>query len=112
MATYEEGVPSSDEIVRETKDPNGARVVLLSRVWYDKVALDHPEMASLVDEVLRTAATPDHTEPDPVHCDRVRYYSRDVGPSAWLVVVVSYEQKPARIVSAFANRKDPPIWSE
>jgi hypothetical protein len=33
------------------------------------------------------------------------------GPSQWLLVVVSYEQTPARIVSAFANRKDPKSWS-
>jgi hypothetical protein len=33
------------------------------------------------------------------------------GPSRWLLVVVSYEQTPARIVSAFANRKDPRSWS-
>ena len=38
---------------------------------------------------------------------RTRFYSRNVGPSRWLLVVVSYEQRPARIITAVANRKDP-----
>jgi hypothetical protein len=45
--------------------------------------------------------------PDPDYDERRRYYARGAGPSRWLLVVVSYEQTPARIVSAFANRKDP-----
>jgi hypothetical protein len=54
---------------------------------------------------------PDHVAPDPIFQQRKRYYARSVGPSRWLLVVVSYEQMPARIVSAFANRKDPKSWS-
>jgi len=61
--------------------------------------------------ILQTVARPDHTASDPSYEDRTRYYGRDVGPSRWLLVVVSYEQTPARIVSAFANRKDPRSWS-
>jgi hypothetical protein len=48
----------------------------------------------------------DHTEPDTLS-GRTRFYRRDVGPSRWLLVVVSYEQEPARIITALANRKDP-----
>jgi hypothetical protein len=40
----------------------------------------------------------------------VRFYRRGVGPSRWLVAVVSYEQQPARIITALANRKDPKRW--
>jgi hypothetical protein len=69
-------------------------------------------MESLKHAVLGTVRKPAHTEPDPVRRDRVRYYSRGAGPSEWLLVVVSYEQAQARIISAFANRKDPPAWSE
>ena len=32
------------------------------------------------------------------------------GPSRWLMAVVSYEQEPARIITALANRKDPKTW--
>jgi hypothetical protein len=56
-------------------------------------------------------SAPNHVAPDPIFEQRMRYYSRGVGPSRWLLVVVSYEQTPARIVSAFANRKDPKSWS-
>jgi hypothetical protein len=41
---------------------------------------------------------------------RTRFYRRDVGPSRWLMVVVSYEQEPARIITALANRKYPKGW--
>jgi hypothetical protein len=105
-------VVADEDVVGEAKDPNGARVVLLDRVWKGKVRVDHPEMAPLLDEALGAVAAPDHAEPDPVRANRTRYYSRRGGPSEWLLVVVSYEQQPARIVSAFANRKDPPTWSE
>ena len=85
--------------------------MLSSRIWHGKIVVDHPEMAPFVDEALGAIRDPDHSEPDPVQPRRRRCDSRGVGPSAWLVVVVSYEQEPARIVSAFANRKDPPGWS-
>jgi hypothetical protein len=42
--------------------------------------------------------------------DRKRFYRRDVGPSRWLLAVVSYEQEPARIITALAIRKDPKQW--
>lgn len=95
------------ELTAETTDPQGARVVLLRRVWEGKVLRDHPEMAAYVHEVLRTVTAPDRIEPDQVRDERVRYFARNVGPSSWLLVVVSYEQEPARIISAFGTRKDP-----
>jgi hypothetical protein len=49
------------------------------------------------------------TEPDALPA-RMRFYRRDVGPSRWLMAVVSYEQQPARIITALANRKDPKRW--
>jgi hypothetical protein len=95
----------------ETTDPNGARVVLKDEVWREKIVRDHPEIAGHRSDVLRAVAKPDHLAPDPSFEARTRFYARGVGPSHWLLVVVSYEQKPARIVSAFANRKDPKSWS-
>ncbi|MGO9322804.1 MAG: hypothetical protein ACLQBY_18655 [Solirubrobacteraceae bacterium] len=95
----------------ETTDPDGKRVVLLDAVWREKIVRDHPEMSAHMAAVLRAATTPDHVASDPVFAERTRYYVRGAGPSQWLLVVVSYEQTPARIVSAFANRKDPKSWS-
>jgi hypothetical protein len=106
------GSPESlgKEVVGEAMDPNGVRVVLLRRIWMDKVIMDHPEVAPFIDLVLATVSKPSHIGPDPSGDDRRRYYMHGVGPSNWFLVVVSYEQVPVRIVSAFATRKDPPTW--
>jgi hypothetical protein len=95
----------------ETTDTNGARVVLKDEVWREKIVRDHPEIAGHRSDVLRAVSAPDHVAPDPSFEARKRCYARGVGPSRWLLVVVSYEQTPARIVSVFANRKDPKSWS-
>ena len=49
--------------------------------------------------VAETVAKPDHVEPDALPA-RTRFYRRSVGPSRWLMAVVSYEQEPARIITA------------
>ncbi len=95
----------------ETTDPAGERVVLDETVWREKIVRDHPEIAAHRKDALRAVSTPDHVAADPSFEARKRYYARGVGPSRWLLVVVSYEQTPARIVSVFANRKDPKSWS-
>ncbi len=97
--------------VTETADPAGSRVVLDNALWREKIIRDHPEIASYGEDALRAVSTPDHLAPDPSFEARKRYYARGVGPSRWLLIVVSYEQTPARIVSVFANRKDPKSWS-
>lgn len=89
----------------------GNQVVLDASVWLRKIVRDHPEVASYKDDALQAVATPDHVMPDPSSEDRKRFYLHDAGPSRWLLVVVSYEQTPARIITVFANRKDPKSWS-
>lgn len=98
-----------DERVGEVRDPDGRLVVLLARIWEGKITGDHPELRGQLEHVLGTVGTPDHVEPDP-HGDRRRYYRRSVGPSSWLLVVVSFEQEPGRIITALAIRKDPKQW--
>ena len=90
-------------------DPDGHEVLLLARIWEDKIARDHPELVDQLDAVMQTVANPDHVEPDALAA-RTRFYRRNVGPSRWLMAVVSYEQQPARIIIALANRKDPKRW--
>ena len=102
----------AEELAGEAKDAAGARVVLPTRVWNDKLLRDHPELEAHRADVLRAVGEPDHVATDPVYENRRRYYLKDAGPSRWLLVVVSYEQEPARIISAFGNRKDPPSWSK
>lgn len=104
-------MPSGKAIVGESIDPNGIKVVLLERTWREKILRDHPEMQSYLNAVLRAVAAPDHMAQDPVFEHRRRFYVRGTGLTRWLLAVVSYEQTPARVISAFGNRKDPRSWS-
>lgn len=83
---------------------------MLDRIWNEKILKARPDLQQLLTEMLNTVSDPDHVAPDPL-ANRRRYYRRDVGPSRWLLAVVSYEQEPARIITALANRKDPPSWT-
>jgi hypothetical protein len=98
-----------ERVVGEVRDPEGRDVVLLGRIWEGKIARDHPEVSPHREEVLAAVEAPDHVEPDP-RPDRRRYYRREVGPSSWLMVVVSFDQEPGRIITALALRKDPKRW--
>jgi hypothetical protein len=98
-----------ESLLGEVKDPDGRLVVLSARIWEDKIVVDHPELRDLIEQVLEVVSVPDHVEPDP-QADRRRFYQRGVGPSRWLMVVVSFEQEPARIITALALRKDPRRW--
>jgi hypothetical protein len=103
------GMPSEDPIVGTTVDPHGREVVLPVRIWQEKISRDHPELAGHLAAVFDAVSQPDHVEPDSLP-DRSRFYRRNVGPNRWLLAVVSYEQEPARIITALANRKDPKQW--
>lgn len=93
----------------ETVDPDGIRVVLPEWIWEHKIRIDHPELDPLMAEILQAVTTPDFIEPDP-RPTRMRFFRRGVGPTQWLMVVVSYEQTPARIITAYPTRKDPEGW--
>jgi hypothetical protein len=103
-------VASDERRLAEVRDPEGRVVVLLARIWNDKILRDHPELRAHLDKLTSTVAAPDHTEADRRE-GRLRYYRRSVGPSRWLLVVVSYEQQPGRIITAVATRKDPKRWN-
>ena len=102
--------PESDgPPLAEIRDPDDRVVVLLARIWHEKLTRDHPELHGYLEHVLGTVVAPDHVEADPL-ADRRRYYRRRVAPSRWLLVVVRYEQEPGRIVTALADRRDPKRW--
>jgi len=99
-----------DAIIAAVTDPDGHQVVLLARIWEQKITVDHPELAGHKQAVMETVARPDHVEVDALPA-RTRFYRRRAGPSRWLLAVVSYEQQPGRIITALANRKDPRQWT-
>lgn len=72
---------SNDPHAATVNDPNGREVVLLARIWEDKIARDHPELVDQLDAVMQTVAKPDHVEPDALPA-RTRFYRRNVGPAA------------------------------
>lgn len=98
-----------ETVLARTIDGDGREVVLLARIWEQKIARDHPELSGYPDAVVDVVARPNHVEADALPA-RTRYYRHAVGPSRWLLVVVSYEQEPGRIITAVANRKDPKQW--
>lgn len=93
----------------ETIDPAGDRVVLEVAGW-QQIIDEHPELEPHRDALLAIVAKPDHRGSDP-RPGRKRYWRRGLGPSRWLMVVVDYESVPARVVTAYGNRKDPPGWT-
>ena len=102
-------------ILAETTTPEGTRVVMFDDTWHDHI-LDprdgHGELAAYLETVLAAVSAPDHREPDPFE-ERERFYKRGVGPSHWLMVVVSFEQEPARIVTAlgYGHGRAPAGWN-
>jgi hypothetical protein len=96
-------------VLARTVDPYGRVVVLNERGWAH-ILQEHEEMAAHRDAIMTTVSAPEHRQPDPL-LGRERYYHRNLGPSRWLFVVVHCEETPARIVTAYANRKDPPGWT-
>lgn len=100
---------SEDRPLADITDPDGRSVALPARIWEGKIIRDHPELRGSLEQVIATVTAPDHVEPDPREAQQ-RYYRRGVGPSKWLMVVVSFEQEPGRIITALALRKDPKQW--
>jgi hypothetical protein len=99
-----------EELVGEAWDPEGNRVVIPADIWRGKVLESHPALSPRLREVLRAIYAPDLILPDPGFKERRNHYLRGAGPSRWLFVVLSYEQEPVRLISAFPRRKDPDSW--
>jgi hypothetical protein len=95
--------------IAETTDPDG-RSVVLDREGWEHVLTGHPELARSARAIMATVSEPDHRLEDPLFAGRERFYRRGLGPARWLVAVVDYAVRPARVVTAFASRDDPPGW--
>jgi len=95
-------------VLLEEEDPDGRRVVLDDDAWRH-VLNEHAEMAPHQAALMATVAHPDHLEDDP-RPGRERFWRELLGPSRWLFVVVDFDESPARVVTAFGRRDDPPGW--
>ncbi len=101
-------------VLVEATTPDGVRVVLFEDTWRDHI-LDpeagHAELAPYLDARLAAIARLTIREQDE-RPGRERFYKQDVGPSHWLMVVVSFEQDPARIITAlgYGHGRSPAGW--
>jgi hypothetical protein len=93
----------------ETITPEGTRVVLYKDTWHTHILDRHDEIEPHLDAVLAAVHAPEHREPDPKP-HRTQFHKQNAGPSRWLVTVVSFEQEPARIVTAFGRGRAPSGW--
>jgi hypothetical protein len=97
----------------ETATPDGVRVVLFEDTWSQHILArgGHPELAPHLDAILASVAAPDHRESDD-RARRERFFKENVGPSRWLMVIVDFEQEPARIVTAlgYGHGRSPRGW--
>lgn len=86
----------------QTTTPEGIPVVIYADTWHTHILARHDEIEPHLDAVLDAVSAPEHREPD-LKLNRERFYKRQAGPSQWLMAVVSFEQEPARIVTAFSR---------
>jgi hypothetical protein len=100
---------SAQRLLLEDRDPDGRRVALDAGGWRH-ILEEHPEMALHQAAVLWAVAGPDCRDRDPRRPGRERFWRMGIGPSRWLFVVVDFSESPARVVTAFARRDDPPGW--
>ena len=66
----------------------------------------HVEMARFEQAVMETITHPDQRRSD-LRPGRERYFTRDRGPSRWLLVVVDFNAEPGEVVTAFGHDNDP-----
>ena len=92
-------------VVEATKDAQG-RLVLLPQSAMDHVARRHPELDGC--ELAITTAV----ETALARCrgrqpGREVLYAPNLGPAAWLAVVVAYDGRVGKIITAFGSKRGP-----
>jgi hypothetical protein len=98
----------NDEPIARTTDPDG-REVVFDEGSYRHLEERRPVFLGYIDVILETVARPDHRNPDP-EPGRERFYRQHIlDPGRWLRVVVDFNEKPGRIVTALVQISDPRI---
>ena len=78
-------------------DPEGRRVELLRERW-EHILARHPELAAERDAVLSAISAPSRRLPGR-YGEQEWFYLADAGPSAWLKVIVDFDQGVGQITS-------------
>jgi hypothetical protein len=82
-------------------------VVVLSAATWAHIVSEHPDMARFLTGIMLTAVAPEIALDDP-RPGRKRHFRAGLGPSRWLRVVVDFNNRPPRIVTAHGYRKEHP----
>jgi hypothetical protein len=91
--------------VPSSVDPDGRTVALTDARWAH-ISAGHPELSALRTEVLRAVQEP--TEVIDRRPGQRWYYLRGAGPSAWLKVVVAFDENgDGAVITAFPRRSKP-----
>jgi hypothetical protein len=102
-------VVADDDVLISIRDREGREVACSpasGRARFFATTLRWQTISRLSCRPLATRST---SSPDAMP-GRERLYRHGAGPSRWLLVVVSFEQQPGRVITALANRKDPKLW--
>lgn len=96
----------SYEETPRTKDPEGREVV------FDAGTREHlmnrrPQLLDHIDAILDVVNVPDYHEEDDKRAGHERFYRQDLDPRRWLSVVVSFNETPAYVVTAWIQWSDP-----
>ena len=95
----------NDELFARTTDPDGREVVLDARTRRH-LRIRRPQLVDHIDTIIGVVNVPDYREDDE-EPGRERFYRQDLDPRRWLRVVVDFTERPALVVTAFIQWKDP-----
>ena len=89
-----------------TTDPDG-REVVFDVGTRQHLLIRRPGLLDHIDAILDVVNRPDYREDDDKRPGHERFYRRDLDPRRWLTVVVSFNETPAYIVTAWVQSSDP-----
>lgn len=96
----------SYEEAPRTTDPDGREVV------FDVGTREHltdrrPELLDHIDAILDAVNLPDYRAEDDKRSGHERFYRQDLDPRRWLSVLVSFNEMPGYVVTAWIQWSDP-----
>ena len=96
--SYEEAPRITDPEGREVVFDVGTREHLMKR---------RPQLLDHIDAILDVVNVPDYHEEDDKRAGHERFSRQDLDPRRWLTVVVSFNETPAYVVTAWIQWSDP-----
>lgn len=99
--------PLPEGVIRAVKDPLG-RVVYLTENTMRHIARRHPEMDGR-DLAIGTAIERMFHRCRGNSPKREMLFTPNIGPTAWLVVIVAYDDKVGSVITAYGQKSGPKV---